>query len=147
MADLNIDDFYRDVAIILLRLYSSFPRPEVLYVDDISGPDAPDEFGLHSERHQACFSAMTCLAQEGYIHFDAPIRREALDQTVLSRRGFLMLNSRSEMFFGDERHDDFPPSLMEHSRTNVNQLRHTLRENSSIMLRQCVHQLLSLPAQ
>ncbi len=145
MADLHIDDFYRDVAIILLRLHSTFPRPEVLYVEDISGPDDPDDFGLQSDCHQACFSTMTWLAQEGYIHFDTAIRQEALDQAVLSRRGFLMLNSRSEMFLGDEANDDFPPSLMEHSRINVNQLRHSLREKSSIMLRQCVHQLLSLP--
>ena len=63
MADLHIDDFYRDSAMILLRLYTTFPRKTVLYVDDICGPDAPDEFGLHSERHQSCFSAMTWLAE------------------------------------------------------------------------------------
>ena len=35
MADIHIDDFYRDCALILLRLYTSFPRKSVLYVDDI----------------------------------------------------------------------------------------------------------------
>lgn len=61
MADLHIDDFYRDAALILLRLYRTFPRKTILYVDDISGPDTPDEFGLHSERFQSCFSTMSTL--------------------------------------------------------------------------------------
>ena len=47
MSDIHIDDFFRDAAIALNRLYLSFPRPIALYVEDIIGPDEPDEFGLH----------------------------------------------------------------------------------------------------
>ena len=97
MADLHIDDFYRDSAMILLRLYSSFPQKTILYVDDVSGPDTPDEFGLHSARYQACFSAMVWLAEAGYVNFTDTIRDEALDQAVLSQKGFLMLSMRSEL--------------------------------------------------
>ena len=32
MADLHIDDFYKDVAKIFLRLYSIFPRKTTLFV-------------------------------------------------------------------------------------------------------------------
>jgi hypothetical protein len=37
MADIHIDDFYRDVAKILIRLYAMFPRKTTPYVEDISG--------------------------------------------------------------------------------------------------------------
>jgi hypothetical protein len=145
MADLHIDDFYRDCAMIFLRLYATFPRKTVLYVDDICGPDTPDEFGLHSERHQACFSAMTWMAEAGYLSFTETIREEALDQAVLSQRGFLLLSSRSELELGipeDEIEDDLPPSVMERSLTNVTQIRHALREGSSIIIQQVMHYLL-----
>ncbi len=145
MADLHIDDFYRDCAMIFLRLYATFPRKTVLYVDDISGPDSPDEFGLHSERHQACFSAMTWMAEAGYISFTETIREEALDQAVLTQRGFLLLSSRSELELGipdDEVDDGLPPSVMERSQTNVTQVRRALREGSSIIIQQVMHYLL-----
>ncbi len=147
MADLHIDDFYRDSAMILLRLYSSFPRKTILYVDDVCGPDTPDEFGLHSERHQACFSAMAWLAEAGYLAFSETIREEALDQAVLSQRGFLLLSSRSELELGipDEENidDDLPPSVMQHSLSNIMQIRRALREGSSIVIRQVMHYLLT----
>lgn len=145
MADLHIEDFYRDAALIFLRLYKAFPRKLILYVDDVYGPDDPDDFGLHSDRHMGCFSTMIWLAEQGYIQFDTTIRQEALDQAVLTQRGFLMLSSRSEMHFGgvDEDETDLPPSVMEASRTSVAQLRHVLKEGSSIMIKQCVHRLLS----
>jgi hypothetical protein len=147
MADLHIDDFYRDCALTMLRLYASFPRKIVLYVDDICGPDTPDEFGLHSERHQACFSAMVWLAEAGYITFTEAVREEALDQTVLTRRGFLLLSSRSEIDLGqpeDEANDDdLPPSVMERSMTNVMQIRRAVREGSSIVIQQVMHYLLA----
>ena len=58
MPDIHIEEFYRDAAIALLQLYSVFPRRINLFVEDIAGPDDPDEFGLHSPRHQACFGAL-----------------------------------------------------------------------------------------
>lgn len=145
MADLHIDDFYRDCALILLRLYSSFPRKTILYVDDVCGPDTPDEFGLHSERHQACFSAMVWLSEAGYVAFTETIREEALDQAVLTQRGFLLLSSRSELELGipAEEHDGLPPSVMERSMTNIMQIRSALREGSSIIIQQVMHFLLS----
>lgn len=145
MADLHIDDFYRDSAMILLHLYSSFPRKIILYVDDICGPDSPDEFGLHSDRHQSCFSALVWLAESGYINFTETIREEALDQTVLSQKGFLLLSGRSELELGmaDDASDAaIPPSVMERSMTNVMYIRQALRSGSSIMIQQVMHHLL-----
>lgn len=143
MADIHIDDFYRDCALIFLRLYAMFPRKGILYVDDITGPDEPDEFGLHSDRFHAGFSTITWLAQNGYIQYSEAIKQEALDQAVLSHKAFMILSSRSELNFGDEDdEDELPASVMENSRSNINQLRRALKSGSSIMIKQCIHYLL-----
>ena len=146
MSDIHIDDFYRDVARIFLQLYNCFPRKTILYVDDICGPDQPDEFGLHSQRFLSAFSAMVWLGEHGLLKFDAPIKQEALDQVVLTDKGFLLLSSRSELNFGEvegENNDDTPPSVMAQSRSNIAQLRKALDSQSSIMIGQCVQYLLS----
>ena len=57
-SDIHIEEFYSDVGKVLLQLYNCFPRSNSVYVEDIAGQDQPDEFGLHSERHLGCFSAM-----------------------------------------------------------------------------------------
>lgn len=147
MADLHIDDFYRDVATIFLRLYAVFPRKTILYVEDICGPDQPDEFGLHHPRFEAGFSAMVWLAEHGYMNFQETIRAEALDQAVLSQKAFLLLSSRSELgLVASAEPDGVPPSVLEHTLTNISQLRSALREGCSIKLRKCVAYLLSQPA-
>ena len=37
MADIHVEEFYRDVAIALSQLYSAFPRRINLFVEDIAG--------------------------------------------------------------------------------------------------------------
>jgi hypothetical protein len=146
MADLHIDDFYKDAAYILLRLYGAFPRKHLLFVDDISGFEEPDEFGLPSTRSLGCFSAMVWLGEHGYLSYETAIRQEALDQAVLTEKGFLLLSSRSEINLRDNENsaeEIIPPSVMAESQTNVAQLRHVIASNSSILIEQCVHYLLS----
>lgn len=94
--DLHIHDFYRDAGRILLALFNQFPAPATVYVEDIAGPDTPDEFGLHSPRHLACLGAMTWLKQSGYIHFSQLVRQEAVEEAALSHRGFLLLVNKIE---------------------------------------------------
>lgn len=93
MHDLNIVDFYKDTAIALASLYKRFPIKSALYIEDICGPDEPDDFGLHSPRYNACFSAMIWLAEEHYLRFSDTIQQEALDECVLSQEAFLLLSS------------------------------------------------------
>lgn len=146
MSDIHIEDFYKDVAHVFLILYKHFPRKVILYVEDVCGPDDPDEFGLHSERFLSAFSAMVWLGEQQYLRFDAPIKQEALDQAVLTERGFLLLSSRSELDFGEavETADgELPPSVMEDSRSNIAQLRRAVKSKSSIMINQCVQYLLT----
>ena len=94
--DLHIHDFYRDAGRILLALFQQFPAPATIYVEDIAGPDTPDEFGLHSPRHLACLGAMTWLKECGYIHFSQLVRQEAVEEATLSHRSFLLLVSRGD---------------------------------------------------
>ena len=50
MADLNLLDFYKDCALVLMSLHRAFPRKTDLFVEDLIGPDEVDEFGLHTKR-------------------------------------------------------------------------------------------------
>ncbi|HSC82607.1 MAG TPA: hypothetical protein VLC30_03225 [Pseudomonas sp.] len=90
--DLQIDEFYKDAAAGMLLLYQAFPRKVGLYVEDLIGREEPDEFGLPSKRHQSCLGALLWLAEEGYIRFDSTIAYDALDQAVLTEKGFLRLS-------------------------------------------------------
>ena len=92
MGDIHITDFHKDAAKALNMLYSGFPRPLTVFVEDIAGPDSPDEFGLHSPRHMACLSTLIWLAAEGYIRYDDTIRQEAVDQATLTHKGFVLLS-------------------------------------------------------
>ena len=75
MADIHIEEFYKDAAIALVQLYNAFPRRVNLFVEDIAGPDEPDEFGLHSKRHMACFGTLLWLAEEGLLRYVDTIRQ------------------------------------------------------------------------
>ena len=90
--DLQIDEFYKDAAAGLLMLYQAFPRKLALYVEDLIGREEPDEFGLPSKRHQACLGALLWLAEEGYLRYDSTIAYDALDQAVLTEKGFVRLS-------------------------------------------------------
>ncbi|MFD1218095.1 MULTISPECIES: hypothetical protein [Microbulbifer] len=94
--DLHIHDFYRDAGRILLALYLQFPAPATIYVEDIAGPDTPDEFGLHSPRHLACLGAMTWLKECGYINFAQLVRQEAVEEASLTHHSFLLLVTKNE---------------------------------------------------
>lgn len=127
MSDLHIDDFYRDAAKALVALYSQFPRRTILYVEDISGPDSPDEFGLHSTRHQACFETLLWLAHSGFLRYEQLVRQEAIDQAVLTHRGFLTL-SHPYAPVTDDAALQATPSLV------IHQLRRELNNGSSLSL-------------
>jgi len=147
MTDIHIDDFHKDAAKILLHLYVTFPKPTQIYVEDIAGADEPDEFGLHSDRHNACFSTMLWLAQSGYIHYVDTVRQEALDQAVLTQKAFLLLTAMSDMA---DKHpkvkNENPPSVKEEFSSNIHQVRLALKSGSSVQIRKIVQYLLRLPS-
>ncbi len=149
MSDIHIDDFYRDTAKILLALYISFPRKTSLYVEDISGPDEPDEFGLHSTRHESCLHTMMWLASAGYLQYEQLIRQEALENAVLTHRGFLTLSSRLEISDGaaekTQIDGQFEIALVqEKEKTVINQIRGELKDGSSFSLANLIQDVMKL---
>jgi hypothetical protein len=137
MSDIHIDDFYRDAARILVLLYNQFPRKVTLYVEDIAGPDTPDEFGLHSPRHQACLHTMMWLGSSDYLKYEQLVRQEALDQVVLSHRGFLVLNT----VMSPSTAADMPPlqeSLV------IHRIRQELKDGTSYSLADTMRQVFRL---
>lgn len=144
MTDIHIDDFCKDVALILIRLYKTFPMKSDLYVEDIIGYHEPDEYGLHSERHMACLGAMLWLADEGYIRYGEMIRQEAVDQAVISQKTFMRLNTVSDYMV--ESSDDeaaMPDWMKQEKQLYVNQLRAALKAGSSVAINQIVRHFLS----
>ncbi|TBW59147.1 hypothetical protein EZI54_02210 [Marinobacter halodurans] len=150
MADIHIEEFYRDTAIILVQLYNAFPRKVSLYVEDISGPDSPDEFGLHSRRHRACFSTMLWLADEGHIRYDDTIHQDAVDQVVLTQPAFTRLNApvRTEHLPDSltgtypEDTDGLPPAVQADLATNIHLLRVALKNGNSSLIADAVQSVL-----
>ncbi|WP_457787108.1 hypothetical protein [Pseudomonas sp. PL-6] len=124
--DLQIDDFYKDAAGGLLLLYQAFPRKLALYVEDLIGREEPDEFGLPSKRHQACLGALLWLAEEGYLRFESTIAYDALDQAVLTEKGFLRLSRAIPHAVGEGQ--ALPPSVRRVHATLAFQLREALAQ-------------------
>ena len=140
MSDLHIDEFYADAAKALLTLHRVFPRPMVLYVEDICGPDEPDEYGVHSPRHQSCLAAIMWLGEEGYIRFTETIRTEAVDQAVLTGRCFAALHSEAPVPSAEASDasqvdgSGLPPSVQKRRTSVIYQIEQALREKSSIAI-------------
>jgi hypothetical protein len=91
MQDINIDDFYKDMATTLLSLYQQFPRKISLYIEDICGPDEVDEFGLHSKRYLSCIGAIMWLMDEGYIRYTDIAHQESVEDCTLTQKSFSKL--------------------------------------------------------
>lgn len=124
--DLQIDDFYKDAASGLLMLYQAFPRKLALYVEDLIGREEPDEFGLPSKRHQACLGALLWLAEEGYLRFESTIAYDALDQAVLTEKGFMRLSRGIPHALREG--EALPPSVRRVHATLAFQLREALAQ-------------------
>lgn len=140
MGDIHIDDFYKDTGKILVQLYRSFPRKNLLLIEDISGPDIPDEYGLHSERHQSCFGAAIWLAESGYLSYGETIRQEGMDQVNLTHKAFTLLSSTATALITDI-DPELPASVLETQQTNIHQLREALRAGDSQQIRRTMHNL------
>ena len=134
MADIHVEEFYKDTAIALVQLYGAFPRRVNLFVEDIAGPDDPDDFGLHSKRHMACFGALLWLEEEGFLRYVDTIRQEALDQAVLTHKAFVRLSAPADstMESGRTQPDpDLPAAVRKDLSTHIHLIRDALNSGSS----------------
>lgn len=138
MADIHIEEFYKDTAIALVQLYNAFPRRVNLFVEDIAGTDEPDEFGLHSKRHMACFGALLWLAEEGFLRYVDTIRQEALDQAVLSQKTFARLSapadSATDPAPASEPDPGLPAAVRDDLATHIHLIRDALKSRSSVRI-------------
>lgn len=137
MTGINVDEFCKDTARALLVLYQAFPRPHSIFVEDLCGPDQPDEFGMHSERHMACFATLLWLAEEGYLRYVDTIRQEAVDQVVLTGRSFTLLTLPLPEFLSDDARE-LPISLRLEQQTHIHRLEQALAARSSAGIRVAV---------
>lgn len=144
MSELNIEDFYADTARILLRLYGLFPRKDVIFVEDIIGLEEPDEFGLHSKRHNACYATMLWLAEEGYLRYIDNIREEALDQAVLSHKAFIALSSFDVQIDQQGAIKQLPAAISQQQQIMANRIKLSLQSKSSEAVKREVRKLLRL---
>lgn len=150
MGDIHIDDFNKDCAKIFGQLFRTFPRPQLLFVEDICGPDTPDEYGLHSDRHSACFSTLMWLEQAGYLRYSETVQQEAVDQAVLTHKSLTLLTTRANFLSADEEHEtatgdkqtaSLPPSVLQARQSNIHRLRTALKSGASLQINQAIQQL------
>ena len=150
MSDIHIQDFYRDIGLVLSKLFATFPRKVTLYVEDISGPDQVDEYGLHSERHLSSLSAMIWLKDQGYIDYESLVRQEAIDFAVLTEKSFLLLTMQSSLNLPPQMQQDLesleqqslPPYALKQAISNIAILRQALKTASSMNIERIVAHLL-----
>ncbi|MCG8612036.1 MAG: hypothetical protein MI864_16035 [Pseudomonadales bacterium] len=150
MSDIHIEDFCKDVAKILVQLYTVFPRRTSVYVEDIAGEDNPDEYGLHGDRHMACFGAMIWLAEENYIRYVDTIRQEAVDQAILTHKALNLLSricNDSRILHHDTNLDehtlrDLPQDIATDRKTHINILREVIAGGSSTRISRVVQRLI-----
>ena len=142
MTDINIDDFFKDSAKALVQLYTVFPRRHAVFVDDLSGTEETDEFGMHSNRYLACFGALLWLGEEGYLRYEETIRQDAIDQAVLSARCFHVLTTPAA-FHEPIDTSGLPESVRLEKSTTINRLRNALKQRSSMHIRAAMIDLMA----
>lgn len=140
MADLHIEEFYKDAAIVLAQLYGAFPRKTSVYVEDVAGADNPDEFGLHSRRHLACLGAMVWLAEEGWIRYVDTIGQLAIDQASLTQMAFTCLSAQQLDFSPEPMPESAPAPTASEPRIDL--IRAVLKSGSSTRISQVVKSML-----
>jgi len=129
--DLHIEDFSKDIAKVLIFLYEYFPRKMEIYVEDINGPDDVDDYGLHSNRHLSCLSAIVWLAEEGLIRYESLVKQESFDQTVLTKRSYVLLSSIVKVAADTNEQSDLPHSILRTRSTRIAQIKKAVKSGSS----------------
>jgi hypothetical protein len=144
MTDINVDDFFNDAARALVLLYQVFPRRKPVYVEDISGQEEPDEFGMHSERYRACFGTLLWLGEEGLLRYEQTINSDAIDQAVLTARCFALLSNPQVATVRSA--TDLPESIALERSSLIYRLQSAVRDRSSMEVRLTMQQLLTAMA-
>lgn len=141
--DLHIDDFHKDVALTLVYLYDCFPRKMEVYIEDISGIDDIDDYGLHSNRHLACMSAIIWLAEEALIRYEALVKQESFGQSVLTKKSYILLSSLiKQELSAEEKESDIPESVLRSRHTRIAAIKNALKSKSSEQLKSVISEFI-----
>lgn len=144
MFDIHIEEFYHDAFKALSSLYQAFPKKCNLFVEDIAGPDQPDEYGLHSDRFQSCFGAILWLELEGFIRFESTLRQEAADQACLTMKGLATASTICrDTFLNDLSASIMPENIGLAGRPNIETLKHIHKHGTSTQLALAMQHLLN----
>ena len=139
MIDVHIDDFYHDIAVTLLSLYQQFPRKVSVYIEDISGPDDVDEFGLHSSRHLSCMGAIMWLHDEEYIRYEELVREEAIEAATLTQKAFVkLIQPRDEILEATLANTDLSASAKKQQATLAYQLHTAVKNQNSMRIQELI---------
>ena len=105
----NIDDFNRGAALILARLYRSFPVPtpiDCAKIDDHGDLDLPPDEVLAraTQRHATYAETVQFLADEGFLRYISRMAPKSVyfDGVVLSSKGLSAL-SKTPPMLGEKR--------------------------------------------
>jgi len=143
MYDIHIEEFFLDCTKILKQIYHAFPKNSNVYVEDISGPDQADEYGLHSDRFQSCFGAMLWLEHEKFIRFESTMRQEAIDQANLSAKGLRLMSSICHDEYMNNLSGKIQPKIEGlKGRPNIDTLNHIIKHGTSSQLALAVQYLI-----
>lgn len=149
MFDIHIEEFFHDSFAALHTLYQAFPKKCNVFVEDIAGPDQPDDYGLHSDRFQSCFGALLWLEMEGFIRFESTLRQEAIDQASLTIKGLALassicrdpvVNDITLRIVSDQ--PDIQKSGGLTGRPNIESLKYILKHGTSTQLAEAMQHLL-----
>ena len=144
MFDIHIEEFFHDAFQTLNTLYQAFPKKCNVFVEDIAGPDQPDEYGLHSDRFQCCFGSMLWLEKEGYIRFESTLRQEAIDQACLTMKGLSMLSTICRDVYLNELVASLSdPDLSLSGKPNIETLKFIAKQGTSTQLALAMQYLLT----
>jgi hypothetical protein len=130
MADLHIDDFRKDLAVVLIRLFNNFPRPHAIYLDEICPESETDEYGLVSKRYLAAMATLIWMGEEGMLRYQSVLPNEGIDQAVLTLGAWKHLMSLNE------------PSGQQGVK-RIDRLRNALKSRSSTQLEAAVDEWLA----
>ena len=99
----NVDLFNEYTAVILARLYESFPVKTDLDVRAITGHADVDEFGIiiapdgrRSKEAEVAFASIEWLLETGYIRAEDRRYPYGFDRCVLTAEGLRLLNATPE---------------------------------------------------
>jgi len=110
----NIEDFNRGCALILARLYSNFPEPVFIRVEQIDreADTLGEDANRRAKRLRVYGATMAFLAEEGFVrHSGAASDKSAFANAILTSKGLAALNKSPDKL--DQEHKSAGDILLE----------------------------------